>query len=285
MCLTLALVGCGDALPPADYAGPLLYAHPELALTHPPGEPAERPRWGLFVVTEGAEAAALVPGTGRDFVPSFGPLRVFARPAPAQRPGGYAVLALLAWDDQDGDGARGAAEPELGGTRTGLLYAHRDLAPGDTPWARAIPAGYHLLTLPPPCAAAIRGDGDCGVPLGAPCSGDEDCGGGQCADENPFWRTGYCVLPADAACRPADGVRVVFRRGGQAAGYWLRACQAAADCDQTAPHFCDPALGACLPDDGFELELGRDAYRSACDDGDGLADDDPGGGPPPPPND
>lgn len=276
-------LGCGDPLPPADYAGEVLFHHPEFVRTVQPDLVAERLRYAWFFVRPDAEPAELR-ASSAPFTPAVSALNVFAAPDDRHlqtSPSGarFGVAYLSSYDDLDGDGAKGADEPFRGDALQGLIYAPIALDAARSPYGRPIPAGYSMIDLPPPCAPTVNGDMDCGVPLGAACSEDgDDCGPGVCRSHSPFWRSGYCVLPADRPCAPANGVRVDWVRGGQVEALWLLACTSDADCPTGAPHFCDPLTGACVPDQGFEMELPGPSEHALC-----ATEDEPPDGPPPPP--
>ena len=175
---------------------------------------------------------------------------------------GYAFGRLLVYADTSGDGRRQPGEPFLGiDPPPAYLYVPSALSADRTPTHGALAPGFSWITLPQPCgdpAPGPRTPGNCGVPLGAACIVDGDCGGGRCLKETKVpWPAGYCTIvePPAKGCRPGDGVymrRQQFSPAPPGAqGFWLKRCATSADCvrlDRDKQlYVCDPGLLACVP--------------------------------------
>src|SRR6185436_11782560 len=155
---------------------------------------------------------------------------------------GYAVARIAVYRDGNSNLRRDPGEPLVGiDAPAAYLYAPAPLPAGRAPTNGALPAGFSAVLLPQSCGDPPPGPttpGDCGVPLGARCRGDADCGpDGSCLDQtNLAWPVGYCVVlePPRAGCRPGDGVfyhRPMFApRLSSDWAAWLKACRSDDDC-------------------------------------------------------
>lgn len=177
---------------------------------------------------------------------------------------GYGVGRVLVYRDLSGDGRRQPGEPFVGHEPPmALLYAPAALPAGAAPTSGALPAGLSSVYLPQRCGRGVplpSQPGDCGVPLGAKCVTDGDCGfGGACLKETKMpWRGGYCTVPEPPprGCRPGAAAYLPVPRYGLipagVAGYYLRPCQQDSDCVRAGDlelhnYTCDVGLRGCMP--------------------------------------
>lgn len=110
-------------------------------------------------------------------------LRLFDPPPAELSP--FAVGRILFYADTADDGVLGPGDEIHGETwNRALLWAARDLSAGESPFARPIPAGFHLSSLPLPCSD----------PTATPCPGD-------CPDRSP-------CDPLQGRCSPAENPSV-----------------------------------------------------------------------------
>lgn len=275
---TLALVlltACGDALVDAGYRG-------ESSLTiqgavgwagtgSPPDQVQFRaalfyaPTLGSVDPEQWVEDVDSTTAVG--VIPAPLNMNLFSLPTKAMQVGGYAVALarLLVYRDDNGDGRRQKSEPFVGLHQPEVwVYAPRDLTADQSPTGNALAAGMHAMDVPQRCPGSPSPPttpGNCGVPLGARCNGDVDCGtGGLCLKETKVpWPAGYCVVPENPGkpgCRPGAGVlylRPLYSPSPTtAAGFWLRACSNDSDCVREADpdqgqYACEPGLRACVP--------------------------------------
>jgi hypothetical protein len=270
-----AAVACGDPLADDRYRGdPLMHLQGDAA---PRAEEDDfiNLRLALFWMARGpydGDVARMVedPGAVQE-LPRPGPfvINVFdPPPAAALAPAGYGIARLLVYRDRDHSGRREAGEPFLGAVGPeALLYAPHALDQAGSPTRRGLPGGFHQVMLPllcdepaPPPADAT----DCGVPLGAACDGDADCGrGGICVKRLPApVVNGACMLPA-GGCRPAGGAYFPTRWLGNFPGVYLKACRVDADCLRPsdmgkALYRCDVGAGGCVPRLGLHVDVRPD---------------------------
>ncbi len=258
----LALIGCGDAIvdeayrgvPLASYVGAVQEEQPglirrgdlRLAVFWSPGGEA----------TEDLESLVEQPSTGQQTgTPSDFELHLYDAP-PASR--GYALGRVLVYADLDGDERRGADEPFLGADRArALLYA--PTATSEAPTRGLLTAGFHMVELPLPCdRGPTAGDADCGFEPGAACEADADCGPGLCLREHGApWPGGACAQPEPPTdgCRPAGAAFLPAPPDARVRGYWVKACEADAECARDEGYHCDAAAGACVPDNPVVVKL------------------------------
>ncbi len=191
---------------------------------------------------------------GRFTVSLYAPPNASVQQAAADGGDGFwAIGRILLYADRDRDETRDADEPLLGSVSAlGILYASAPLPAAAAPTGRTLPAGFAAALLPLPCGRglpAATADGSCGVPLGARCTGDDDCGEGRCLQAEGFeWPDGACAIPEPPSgnCRPAGAALVTLLVDGATADFWVRACETTADCARNDHYTCDPA-GACVP--------------------------------------
>lgn len=155
------------------------------------------------------------------------------------------VVAL--WRDVDGDGARGPDEPPVHLSRNWAVVYSPTAQPADrSPAWRPLAAGLNVAGMPLRCGPPLpRDTADCGVPLGAPCTTDADCGAGSCIDTGPpLFEMYRCVViePPPDGCRPAEGGFVARRMIGQN-GYYLPTCARDRDCPSDLT--CTAPFGVC----------------------------------------
>lgn len=284
--LMLGAPGCGDPLIDEQYAGTPRFRVRGSVTGASESVDVDNPELtiSLFWVTGGAapgERNVLTeqPGTAlrAEFYRSF-ELLLFDEPGDSillRTPSGarYGVARLGAYRDENGNGHRDETEALLG-TSNGrlLLRAPQDLTARESPTGARLPAGWYVTSAPLECPglslpARPVADGECGVPLGVGCRGDEECGGGVCVrDFLGPWPGGTCAIPEP----PPDGCR---QRGSAlmtdpqdpAKGYWLKSCEVSSDCGRAAPYQCDQALKACRPSADMPVELSdREPPRSFC---------------------
>jgi hypothetical protein len=293
--LLAAVAACGDPLADDRYRGE--------PLAHLQGDVAPRPeqddfinlRLALFWMADGPYAGDVErfveDAAASTDLPAPGPfvLNVFDPPDSARlvREAGYGVARLLVYRDRNHDGRRDPGEPFLGSVGPeALLFAGRALPAESSPSRRALPAGFHQVMLPLLCnerPPAAMDPGDCGVPLGAACETDGDCGHGVCVKRLPApVVNGACVLPAGAAsgCRPAQAAYLPTRwlRGFE--GVYLKACHQDGECLRASDlgkdlYRCDVALGGCVPRLGLHVDV-RPDYPLAPVCGDAPAPPPPG---------
>jgi hypothetical protein len=271
-----AAVACGDPLADHRYRGDPLMRLQGDAAPRPEEDDFINLRVALFWMAGGpydgdVEQMVEDPGAARE-LPRPGPwaINVFDPPPAAALVdgGGYGIARLLVYRDRDHSGRRETGEPFLGAAAPeALLYAPRALGGARSPTRRDLPAGFHQAMLPLLCGEAAPPPGDaidCGVPLGAACDGDGDCGtGGVCVKRLPApVVNGACVLPA-GGCRPAGGAYFPTRWVGSFPGVYLKACRADADCLRPSDlgkelYRCDVAAGGCVPSLGLHVDVRPD---------------------------
>jgi hypothetical protein len=193
----------------------------------------------------------------------------------------YGFGLPLAYVDANGDKRWEPDEPLVADSPTSaVLFAPEPLAAADSPTGHALAAGYYVVMSTRLCAPAPPppANGECGVPLGAPCDVDADCHGGVCLANGPWpWPGGYCAIPEP----PPNGCRqqgaALFRNDlDPRQSWWVRACQVPSDCGRDFPYQCEVTRGACLPSAHVLLVGSRDVRpRPSC--AEALP---PGGGPP-----
>lgn len=278
---TTGLGACGDALVEQGFRGePRLTFTGQIATANGDTTTAGPLRAALFWSQRGTTAldATLVeqpavsvavqfPGTFEINV--FDPPPDVAWTSPTA---GYRVALVLIYEDVDADGRLtfdGTETTELrgGAQNQAVLWAERSLGSAESPTGNALLPGYHAVHLPMPCAVIApptRG-ADCGVPLGAACTDDTNCGtGGRCLtqDAQTFWPGGYCIAPAlVGGCEPNEGVLRRTRVDGTEAAFWHRRCETAADCRADAGYTC--LDDACYPGAPAALVLDRNLVPAA----------------------
>ena len=142
----------------------------------------------------------------------------------------------------------------------GVMYVKRRLSAEESPTNNVVEAGMHLTGLQLPCGESLGsglGGEDCGVPFGAPCSGDNQCGAlGVCLTElGESLPGGYCAMPADAGCQPVGAATIEV---DDSDAYYLATCQQDDECRVAEGYGCDVALEVCLPSHPVALDLVSD---------------------------
>ncbi len=289
--LGLAL-GCGDPLVDARYAGTPRFRLEGSVTGTSETVDVDNPELSVavFWVTGGEAPGAQnvlteQPGTAlrAEFYRSF-ELKLYDEPeGPSllrtSSGARYGVARLGAYRDENGNGARDEAEPLLGLSNGRLLLRVPEaLTARESPTGARLAAGWYVVSAPLDCPAAGAppppggtsepvAEGDCGVPLGATCRSDAECGAGVCVrDFMGPWPGGACAIPEPPrnGCRQRGSVLV---RNPQDAtkGYWLKSCEVSADCGRAAPYQCDQQLRVCRPTAGIPVELSDGASpRSFC---------------------
>jgi hypothetical protein len=214
-------------------------------------------------------------------------LKLFDEPGPEHLntpPSGasYAIGWLAAYQDTNANERKDEDEPLIGGSNGRLLLrAPQALSARESPTGGPVPEGWHIVSTPLTCSPVSTEPvptGDCGVPLGASCKVDADCGGGVCVHDfiGP-WPTGSCLIqePPPNGCRQKGSV--LLRAPDNATkAYWLKGCAVTADCGRAAPYQCDQQIRGCRPSRDFQVDMNdRGPPRGFCKP--------PGTQPPPPP--
>ena len=285
ICLAASTLACGDTLVDANYSGAPRFTLQGVVhgLSEPPLDSGDlvttalfwSPQWPTardyddLVEQLGTASAAPVP---RPYVMNLfdapGPQHLYTAPSGAS----YALGRVLAYLDTNHNGRRDPSEQVLGASQGfGVLYVPQALTAGDSPTGRALSAGWQSFLLPLQCPGGVPGpkpgpvaDGDCGVPLGAPCSSDGECGGGVCLGELiiPLPHR-MCVIPEPPpnGCRQRGAV-LISRGPGQ--DYWAQGCASSAECTRGHPYQCDARLQACFPSAGVNVSLNETSLRPFC---------------------
>lgn len=281
--LTWALAGaalsCGDALVDEAYSGTPRFIVEGMVVGGSEYVNEEAPIVSIAVFwspkgpMESAEATLLEqPGSAhraeyyRDFH-----LPLFDEPGAehlTRTPSGtrYGIARLGAYQDANENGRRDPEEPLLGAShQRALLHVPTALTAVESPTQAPIPAGWHIVSTPLSCGEPTPGgpppvpDGDCGVPLGATCKHDGECGGGVCVHDfiGP-WPGGACLIPEP----PPNGCRqrgsVLLHPEAEPKAYWIPACSASADCERPLPFQCDLQVRGCMPSALMPVELTDD---------------------------
>lgn len=278
VCLVGLIAACGDAIVGAGYEGEPVHTIEPLTVVLGPNDDLIHPRVAAAWIPDGVAGdpgrAVEQPGTSRPTATQQTPFHLLDLPDDAllaTAPAGarYGLAVFIVYDDVDGDRAQGPDEPTVGTSRSGLIYLPRALDGAASPTGAPLPAGFHAVDLPIPCAAPETPEATCSAAanLGARCTGDDDCRGGtRCltgvADR---WPGGYCVVPA-TGCVPADGALAPAPGGGRgwrSQPVWLLGCAADADC-RAETYVCDAVIGGCRPRAPMRVEVGDAPPTSAC---------------------
>lgn len=279
-----ALAACGDPLVDETYRGEPVGALPlEVSSAGDPSNYDGLPvRVALFWSPGGPDSAQDTwveqPQTSRAAQPlDRFDLLVFEVPPADLLVGatGYGLARALAYRDDDGDGLRSADEPIIGiNGRSALIYAPE---PTVGPAGNPLPAGFHVVSAPVPCAPQPLPPGppdpqDCGVPLGQACrmqmpgpgepAADVGCGPGVCLGAG---QGGYCALAVSAGpCNPAGGRIAVVEGQMGPTPYFLKACAADGDCRVGEGYRCDHWRGVCLAAERLTVVLGETELDRLC---------------------
>jgi hypothetical protein len=166
----------------------------------------------------------------------------------------YELGRLLVYSDLDRDGAMSEGELRGGAPLNAFLYLAEDLPADRSPTVRPLDAGFHIVDAPQPCDVGLAHTStapgeDCGVPLGAACGDDGDCGrGGYCDRMQPG---GYCVLFESTGCAPAGAAPALQQYetfGGPEQGFaYLAGCERSSECREAEGYECAAWASACMP--------------------------------------
>lgn len=196
----------------------------------------------------------------------------------------YAIGRLGGFHDDNGNGRRDASEPFMGYSAAALLRAPEALSARDSPTGAPLSAGWHIVSTPLSCPYASGSqstpdpvaDGECGVPLGAGCKKDSECGGGVCVvNFLGEWSGGACLIPEPPpnGCRQRGSV-LLRAPAPDPQAYWIPACTVSEDCGRLHPYQCDQQIRGCRPSAQVIVDIDeREPPRSFCV---------PQGTPPPP---
>ncbi|HOX43776.1 MAG TPA: hypothetical protein PK668_09260 [Myxococcota bacterium] len=174
--------------------------------------------------------------------PSVFEIRVFYPPGAedlvaADPPWGLALI--LVYQDRDGNGrfTPGASPSELvgGAEDRVLLYAPAPLPKEQSPTGAPLERGFSLAAVPLDCGGdyqGVQGTEECGVPLGAACAADGDCGAqGVCLLELGAYalQRGMCAMRlTELGCQPLGGTGISL---GEVV--WIRPCASSLQCPRT----------------------------------------------------
>ncbi|WP_163996580.1 hypothetical protein [Pyxidicoccus caerfyrddinensis] len=292
--LALVLAGtalaCGDALVDDLYSGTPRFTVPGTVAGASEYVDTQNPEvsvalfWSLRGMMPGEEDVLVEqPGTAfrgayyRNFQ-----MQIFDEPGPehlVSRPSGarVGVAWLGAYQDANSNHRRDDSEPLIGGSLGRVLIrAMEPLSAEASPTGAPLAEGWHIVSAPLACRPSGGNpdepvpDGECGVPLGAACRQDSDCGAGMCLRElvGP-WPGGACAIPEP----PKDGCRqrgsVLLRAPHDPTmAAWLKPCRVTEDCGRAAPYQCDQQLRMCRPTANITVEMNdQGPPRSYCEPG------------------
>ncbi len=181
-----------------------------------------------------------------------------------------AIGRVGAYRDENGNGRRDETEPLLGGSVPRLVVRVPEaLSAEESPTGGPIGAGWHVVSAPLDCPPPPGGpprppgeplpvpEGECGVPLGATCTTDAQCGQGVCLrDFVGPWPGGACAIPEPPpqGCRQRGSVLLRSVEGLERA-FWIKACERSADCGRAFPYQCDLQLRACRATQDVPVQL------------------------------
>lgn len=269
--------GCGDALVSAGFQGEPLFELEGVVVDYGFGPTdAEVPTAALFWSQTGdttdrpEQLVAHSVGVSVTFPATFH-INVFTEPDPGAAP--YLIGQILVYHDDNGDGRYSPGELRGGAFDSVLFYAPAPVLAIDSPTGLELPAGFSLAQLPLPCGVRPESpEGDnCGVALGASCTGDAQCGpGGVCMENDGYfdYPDGYCVLPETSPCTPANGVLLdVYNEFGAIEFVWVLGCDSGADC-RADGYECAAWNAACMPRLPMAIIMAPEfAYLPLCADG------------------
>lgn len=271
------LAACGAPLLPEGFRGAPILQFEGLIFQGLGAEPDDSPlRAALFWTIEDRVSdrpADLVEQTSLEVAvrfPATFTVNVFDVPRDPRLAGGdsaYELGRLLVYSDLDRNHAMDEGELRGGAPLNVFLYLADPLPAERSPTLRPLGAGLHIVALPQPCSAELAMTStavaeDCGVPLGASCEEDADCGdGGYCDRDMPG---GYCVLFESTGCFPTGAAPIrqnyeVFG-GGSELGY-LKGCSSSGECREAEGYSCADWASACMPNTPVLISVDP-AYRS-----------------------
>lgn len=266
----LALTACGDALVTYDYQGePLLSVSGRIGDFRYAADDEETLRASVFwwqddrpqpdvtelVEQEGVATKVTFPATFEINVFTPPPLEALDTTRPFQ------IGTVLVYADVDQDGLLSEGELRGGATMFAIVFAPNPIPAARSPSGEALPRGYSIVRLPLPCGMQLEleppGE-QCGVPLGAACDEDGDCGAGWCllADDFVEYPGGMCVLDfSRSGCVPSNAVVDVlfFEDEFVERDVYLPMCGKQSDCREG--YECLLAMGACVPLEPFFVDL------------------------------
>lgn len=267
--VALLCVGCGDALVVADYQGePLLSVSGRIAdFRHANADEVLRasvfwwqddqpqPDVLQLVEHEGVATKVTFPATFEVNVFTPPPLERLDATRPFQ------IGTVLVYADEDQDEHLSEGELRGGAMMFAIVFAADPIPVERSPSGERLPAGYSLVRLPLPCGLELKVETSgetCGVPLGAACTDDQDCGTGWCVQEDDYvtYPGGMCVLDwTPGGCQPNSAVVDVlyFEDERVERDVYLPMCGAQSDCREG--YECLLAVGACVPEEPFFLDL------------------------------
>jgi hypothetical protein len=274
--IVIWLVGqtsCQEALVGNQFKGePLILLEGTIYADEPYSGPVNlrlAPFWSVSGATQ-INLSQLLEQVGNGFVakvPAAFRMPLFYAPDESQfveSSPGFGVALLLAYDDFDGDKLLGrwGSFSELAGvsSRQVLLYVPSAIEKEVSPLGGAIPAGFHVLSIPAPCSKADwlePGEQECHVPLGAPCQSKAECGTlGTCLTSvyNTHLSKGTCALSVNNAggCMPKNGVALRLPEVA-----WFETCSIPSGCTREG-YSCQAIDGVnitcnvCVPADNFD---------------------------------
>ncbi len=271
-CLALAVtLGCGDGLVERGFRGDPLFSFEGLVTF-----------WGLFQGVDEFRASVFWSKTGEPTLelqelqehtsasitvefPAAFEMRLFQPPNLVDRVRPYTLGMILAYEDGNQSSTFDAGEFAGGASGAVLFYTERELSAEESPAGIPIPQGYSLATLPLPCHVGpppfsqLPQQNSCGVPLGAACTQDQDCGAeGRCMTEA---RGGYCVMPQSVDCVPENGLLdsplvETSTTGEFGELVWYRGCRNDQDCRVEDGHGCELGWWICFPKQPLQIEIG-----------------------------
>lgn len=190
----------------------------------------------------------------------------------------YAIGRLGGFRDANGNGRKDDSELFEGYSQNALIRAPEALSASDSPTGAPLSAGWHLVSTPlmcPPSGGSQPSpgpvdpvaDGECGVPLGAGCKKDADCGKGVCVlNFLGEWGGGACLIPEPPpnGCRQKGSV-LLRAPSPDTQAYWIKACTVTEDCGRLHPYQCDQQIRGCRPSAEAVVDInGREPARSFC---------------------
>lgn len=192
----------------------------------------------------------------------------------------YGAAWIGAYVDTNGNGRKDAAEPIIGSSQGRVLIrAPEALRAEDSPTGAPLAAGWYVISMPLDCprpdGSTADGaspppvaDGDCGVPIGAICKSDLDCGAGVCVHDfiSP-WPSGACAIPEPPrdGCRQRGSVLVDDPVNPEGKKFWFKSCEVTADCGRSEPYQCDQRKRACMPTTELLVDMnGQELPPSIC---------------------
>lgn len=258
----LFAVGCGDALVTADYRGEPIISLEGRILDFSNAEVGETLRASIFWPrsdTTRASPTSLVEQTSietRVTFPATFEINVFELP-PLERlpPRPFHIGIVLVYSDTNGDGRFSEGELRGGSADLALMHTLEPIPREASPTGLPIARGFSVVHLPLACGFE-RPKSDfsdaCGVPLGASCTEDSQCGNeGMCIISDSFaeFPNGYCALDRRVGCFPADGVPIPYwpQEAEEPIEVFGQSCVTDEDCRLDEGYLCYQEFGACLP--------------------------------------